>query len=83
MKQEHEENAKSITHPVLQDVFHCAGVARTEHFELACYDAAIGLAKDIGQEECADLLQRNRREDEQALKDAQKLAETLRRELPR
>jgi ferritin-like metal-binding protein YciE len=83
MKQEHEENAKSITHPVLQDVFHCAGVARAEHFELACYDAAIGLAKDLGQDECADLLQRNRREDEQALKDAQKLAQTLRRDLPR
>lgn len=83
MKQEHEENAKSITHPVLQDVFHCAGVVRAEHFELACYDAAIGLAKDLGQSECTDLLQRNRDEDNQALQEAQKLADTLRSDLPR
>ena len=82
MKKEHEENAPSITHLVLRDVFHCAGVARTEHFELAAYDAAIGLAKKLGQGECANLLSRNRDEDERALKDVEKLAARLRDDLP-
>jgi ferritin-like metal-binding protein YciE len=82
MKEEHEENAQSFTHPVLRDVFHCAGVARTEHFELAAYDAAIGLAKELGQRECANLLSRNRDEDAAALKEAEKLAAKLRGELP-
>jgi ferritin-like metal-binding protein YciE len=82
MKKEHEENAQSITHPVLRDVFHCAGVARTEHFELAAYDTAIGLAKELGHGECANLLSRNRDEDAQALKDAEKLAGKLRSDLP-
>jgi ferritin-like metal-binding protein YciE len=82
MKKEHEENAQAITHPVLRDVFHCGGVARTEHFELAAYDAAIALAKELGHGECANLLSRNRDEDAQALKDAEKLAGKLRRDLP-
>ena len=78
LAEEHEEKAKSVTHPVLQDVFHCGGVARTEHFEVASYDAAIGLAKELGHGECANLLSRNRDEDEKALKDAEKLAAKLR-----
>jgi ferritin-like metal-binding protein YciE len=83
MKQEHEENAKSITHPVLKDLFHCAGVVRTELFELACYDPAIALARELGRGECANLLSRNRDEDERALKDVEKLAGKLRGDLPR
>jgi ferritin-like metal-binding protein YciE len=83
LAEEHEEHAQSITHPVLKDVFHCAGVARTEHFELASYDAAIGLARELGFGECANLLERNRDEDEKALKDAEKLAGQLRGDLPR
>jgi ferritin-like metal-binding protein YciE len=82
LAEEHEENAQSITHAVLKDVFHCAGVARTEHFELASYDAAIGLAKELGHGECANLLSRNRDEDERALEDAEKLAAKLRGDLP-
>ena len=64
-------------------VFHCAGVVRGEHFELACYDPAIALARDLGHGECANLLRRNRDEDERALKDIAKLADKLRRDLPR
>ena len=45
MKKQHEEHAQQITHRVLRDVFHCAGVVRTEHYELACYDPAIQLAR--------------------------------------
>jgi ferritin-like metal-binding protein YciE len=60
---QHEDEAKQVTNPELRDVFHCGGVARTEQLELAAYDAALVLADG----ECADLLERNRKEDEHAL----------------
>jgi ferritin-like metal-binding protein YciE len=83
MKEEHESEAGSVSHPTLKDVFHCAGVARTEHFELAAYEAAIGLAKELGHGECAKLLEQNRKEDADALKTIEKLAGRLRGDLPK
>lgn len=83
LKEQHEEHAKEITHRVLRDVFHCAGVVRTEHYELACYDPAIQLARELGHKECARLLEQNRDEDEGALKKIEKLAAKLQDELPR
>jgi ferritin-like metal-binding protein YciE len=83
MKKEHTEHAEQITHRVLRDVFHCAGVVRTEHYELACYDPAIQLARELGHKECARLLEQNRGEDADALKKIEKLASKLQDELPR
>lgn len=82
LKEVHEEHAQQITHRVLRDVFHCAGVVRTEHYELACYDPAIGLARELGHKECAGLLEQNRKEDAKALEQIEKLAARLRDDLP-
>jgi ferritin-like metal-binding protein YciE len=73
MKEQHESEAPSVVDRTLRDVFHCAGVARTEHLELAAYDAALRLADG----ECARLLQQNRDEDAKALKQIEKLARGL------
>ena len=78
LAEQHETEAKQITHPGLRDVFHCAGAARTEHYELACYDAAIGLADRLGLKACVRLLDQNRDEDEAALKKVEQLAGSLR-----
>lgn len=75
--EQHETTAKSITHPVLRDVFHCAGVIRAEHYELACYAAALGLAGDLGLKPAARLLEQNRDEDAAALEHAEKLSRKL------
>jgi ferritin-like metal-binding protein YciE len=83
LKEEHEQHAQQITHRVLRDVFHCAGVVRTEHYELACYDPAIQLARELGHRECAHLLEQNRAEDADALKKIEKLASKLQDRLPR
>ena len=82
LKEVHEEHAQEITHRVLRDVFHCAGVVRTEHYELSCYDPAIQLASELGHKECARLLEQNRDEDANALKKIEKLAAKLQGELP-
>jgi ferritin-like metal-binding protein YciE len=73
MATQHEEDAQQITNPQLKDLFHCAGVARTEHLELAAYEGALLLADG----ECADLLEQNRKEDADALKQVEKLAAKL------
>lgn len=74
MAGQHDEEASAITDPRLADLFHCAGAARTEHLELAAYDAVLALADD----ECATLLRRNRMEDERALAQVGRLAVRLR-----
>ena len=61
--EQHEQEAKQITSPTLKDAFHCMGAMRTEHLELALYDAALHLADG----ECRKLLEQNRREDAKAL----------------
>ena len=83
LAEQHDEDAQQVTHPVLRDVFHCAGAARTEHYELACYDPAIQLARELGHKECARLLEQNRGEDTDALKKIEKLAAKLQDGLPR
>jgi ferritin-like metal-binding protein YciE len=82
LAEQHEQDAQQITHRGLRDVFHCAGAVRTEHYELACYDAAIGLAEQLGQKDAARLLEQNRDEDAKALEKVEKLAERLRGDLP-
>jgi ferritin-like metal-binding protein YciE len=81
LAEQHEEDAKQITQPGLRDVFHCAGAARSEHYELACYDAAVGLARQLGVKEAVRLLEQNRDEDAQALDKVEKLARDLQKEL--
>jgi ferritin-like metal-binding protein YciE len=78
LKEQHDAEAESITNRALRDVFHCAGAARTEHYELAAYDAAVGLARELGRKEAARLLEQNRDEDAAALKKIEKLAAKLR-----
>ena len=69
--QQHEQEAKQVTNPALKDVFHCFGAMRTEHLELALYDAALQLADG----ECRQLLARNRKEDAAALERLAAIAE--------
>jgi ferritin-like metal-binding protein YciE len=82
LKEVHEEQAQQITHRVLRDVFQCAAVVRTEHYELSCYDPAIQLASELGHKECARLLEQNRDEDASALMKIEKIASKLQDELP-
>jgi ferritin-like metal-binding protein YciE len=75
--EQHEREAPALTDRRLRDVFHCAGAMRTEHLELAAYDAAILLADG----ECRALLERNREEDADALREIERLATALRQSL--
>ena len=61
----HDELAQQIVDPVLRDVFHAAAAAKTEHYELAAYDALIELSRALGIP--VDALEQNRAEDARAL----------------
>jgi ferritin-like metal-binding protein YciE len=78
----HEEVAGMIAEPRLADLFHAAAAARTEHYELAAYDNLLTLAKTLGAGEAEKLLEANRKEEEQALKEVEQIAERLRGDLP-
>jgi ferritin-like metal-binding protein YciE len=77
-KAQHERGAGEAKEPVLRDLVHAQSAARTEHLELAVYDALIGLAQQLGLSESATLLEQSRREEEEALRTLEKLAGALR-----
>ena len=83
LKSQHERQAQQAKQSTLRDLVHAGGAARTEHVELAVYEALIGLARDLDLGESADLLERNRGDEDEALKLLQSLSERLRRALPR
>lgn len=64
---EREELAGKIVEPRLRDLFQAGAAVRTEHLELAVYDAALALARAIGAGDVVDALEQNRREDGAAL----------------
>lgn len=68
LARQHDELAGNVVEPHLKDLFHAAAAIQTEHLELAGYEAAITLARTVGADEAADLLEQNRGDEERALK---------------
>jgi ferritin-like metal-binding protein YciE len=48
LKEQHATVASSIRTPLLADLWHAQAAAHTEHYEIAGYTAAIGLARALG-----------------------------------
>ena len=78
-----QHDSQELTEPTLRDLFHAGGAARTEHLELALYDSLLGLARELGLGESADVLKENRGEEERALERVSSVAARLRGQLPR
>jgi ferritin-like metal-binding protein YciE len=74
----HDELAQKIVEPILRDVFHAAAAAKTEHYELAAYDALIELARAL--ELPTGLLEANRGEEVAALEQVESLGVRLAKE---
>ena len=79
--EQHDEQAANVKEPKLRDLFHAGGGVRTEHLELAVYESLIGLARQLGHDQAAGLLEENRADEEQALKLLVQLAGKLRQAL--
>ncbi len=78
---QHDELGDSFASERLADVFHAAAAARTEHNEIAMYDALLTLGNALDLGESRSLLEENRREEEQALRRMNAELERLVREL--
>ena len=61
MKQENP--SKEIT-----DLFLTGAAARVEHYEIAAYEALVGMAKALGETKSATLLNKNLKQETEALR---------------
>jgi ferritin-like metal-binding protein YciE len=76
----HDEVAQQVVEPVLRDVYHAAAAAKTEHYELAGYDALLELARALDLGDAVSLLEQNRSEDADALEQVESIGARLGRE---
>ena len=68
LAEHHDELADSFADDRLEDVFHAAAAATTEHYELASYDTLLALAQTVDLSgDARGLLERNRKEEAEAL----------------
>jgi ferritin-like metal-binding protein YciE len=77
---EHDLLAGKVVEPRLKDIFLAGAAAKTEHLELALYDALLVLAPEVGVESAPLALTRD--EEEQALRHVEEAATKLRERLP-
>jgi ferritin-like metal-binding protein YciE len=77
----HEEIAGQIVEPRLADLFHATAAAHTEHYEIAAYRALVALAGALGDATAVELLRRNLDDEQEMLKELEKIVERLSNEL--
>jgi ferritin-like metal-binding protein YciE len=78
IKEEHdtfvEENDPSDE---LLDLFVTGAAARTEHYEIAAYTGLVGMAESLGATKAAELLQKNLKQEEAALRKVETISKRL------
>jgi ferritin-like metal-binding protein YciE len=78
IKEEHdtflEENDPSGE---LLDLFVTGAASRTEHYEIAAYTGLIGMAKSMGAKKAAELLEKNLKQEEAALRKVETISKRL------
>jgi ferritin-like metal-binding protein YciE len=69
--------------PELRDLFLTGAAARVEHYEIAAYNGLIAMAKGLGEQSCADLLQENLAQEQHALETVEGVGERMAKEAKR
>ena len=69
---EYHEGLQKIQGSDLKDLFHTGVIAKNEHVEIAAYNGLIEMAKELDEDEIANLLNENLDQEEDALKKAEK-----------
>ena len=59
LDEEHKALLKEQPSPEILEMANLSGAAKTEHYEMAMYTGLVQLAKDLGENEAAQLLQDN------------------------
>ncbi len=76
IKKEHERLVKDATHELI-DMVDAGAAARTEHYEIAAYQGLITMARALGEREAVNLLDRNLKEEKEALREVEKVTRRL------
>jgi ferritin-like metal-binding protein YciE len=79
LKAEHEKLVEE-TSAELIDAVDLGAAARTENYEIAAYEGLRRLAKALGEDRAVDLLDRNLKEEKEALKVVEKIATRVSKE---
>ncbi len=67
LREREEFLARRSPSPVVLDMFLSGAAARAEHYELALYEGLAAAAREMGEDEVAELLRRNLDDEEAAL----------------
>jgi ferritin-like metal-binding protein YciE len=76
LKKEHEELMQESS-PALIDLIDLGAAARTENYEIAAYEGLRRMAKALGEDKAVDLLDKNLKEEKEALGTVEKIATRL------
>lgn len=77
LTEEGEEVIEEEGEPGPKDVMLCAAGRKTEHYEIASYEDAVSLAKQLGHSELADLLSETLKEEKAAAKKLESIAKRI------
>ena len=78
IKAEHDKfmQEESPTNDI-RDLFLTGAAARTEHYEIAAYTGLISMARKLGEKEVVELLNRNLRQEKEALKKVETISKKI------
>ena len=77
IKREHDRFLEERPTQDVLDVFLTGAASRTEHYEIAAYTGLVTMAKALGEREVADLLDRNLKQEKEALRTVEKIGRRL------
>ncbi len=77
MVEQHEEFTNQDPSEKVLERFNIAAGQKSEHYEIACYGNLVPLAQQSGHEDAADKLERNLREEQDALTELSELGEAF------
>jgi len=79
LKKEHDQLVEE-TSPALIDLVDAGAAARTENYEIAAYEGLRRMAKGLGKDEAVELLDKNLKQEKEALREVEKIATRLSKE---
>jgi ferritin-like metal-binding protein YciE len=77
IKTEHEESKPDGAAPEMADLFLTSSAARVEHYEIAAYESLVTMAEAMEEKKVMRLLERNLKQEQRMLQDAQKAGKQL------
>ena len=79
LKKEHDQLVEE-TSPSLIDLVDAGAAARTENYEIAAYEGLRRMAKGLGEDQAVELLDKNLKQEKEALREVEKIATRLSKE---